>query len=67
MTQVIVSQEILRVGTPSTPEVVHENSPAVADKPSQEVEVPEFPNLTIEEEEPFRRSRYNPTDASLPR
>jgi len=58
VTQEAVSQDILRVDTPSDPEVEHENSSTVADKPSQKVEVPEFPSLTIEDEELFRRSSY---------
>ena len=55
MTQEAVSQDILRVDI-LDPEVEHENSSTVADKPSQEVEVPEFPSLAMEEEELFRRS-----------
>jgi len=62
VTQVVVSTDIWEVNTPPAPEVEHENTSTVADKPSQEIEVPEFPSLTIEEEELFRRRHYSPTD-----
>lgn len=65
VSQDTVSQEKWSVDTPSTPEVAHENSPTVADKPSQKVEVPQFPSLIFKEEALYRRRSYNPTDASF--